>query len=86
MALHIVHQGANGNQGDHESHQAAHNQDCGFLAGHTHALLDEFQNFQEAGAKLNRGVTPVIPQKGSLGASGDLAPLSHMVLPMLTPM
>lgn len=32
---------------------------------------------------LNRGVTPVIPQKGSLGASGDLAPLSHMVLPML---
>lgn len=32
---------------------------------------------------LNRGVHPVIPQKGSLGASGDLAPLSHMVLPML---
>lgn len=32
---------------------------------------------------LNRGVTPVIPEKGSLGASGDLAPLSHMVLPML---
>lgn len=34
-------------------------------------------------AMLNHGVTPVIPQKGSLGASGDLAPLSHMVLPML---
>lgn len=32
---------------------------------------------------LNRGVTPCIPEKGSLGASGDLAPLSHMVLPML---
>lgn len=32
---------------------------------------------------LNKGVTPVIPEKGSLGASGDLAPLSHMVLPML---
>ena len=32
---------------------------------------------------LNRGVTPIIPEKGSLGASGDLAPLSHMVLPML---
>lgn len=32
---------------------------------------------------LNKGVTPVIPQKGSLGASGDLAPLSHMVLPMI---
>lgn len=32
---------------------------------------------------LNGGVTPVVPQKGSLGASGDLAPLAHMVLPML---
>ena len=32
---------------------------------------------------LNKGVTPVIPQKGSLGASGDLAPLSHMGLGLL---
>jgi histidine ammonia-lyase len=32
---------------------------------------------------LNKGVTPIIPQKGSLGASGDLAPLSHMVLVMI---
>ncbi|MDD2574603.1 MAG: aromatic amino acid lyase, partial [Firmicutes bacterium] len=32
---------------------------------------------------LNKGVHPVIPQKGSLGASGDLAPLAHMVLVML---
>ena len=32
---------------------------------------------------LNRGVTPVVPQKGSLGASGDLAPLSHMGLVLL---
>lgn len=32
---------------------------------------------------LNEGVHPVIPEKGSLGASGDLAPLSHMVLVML---
>lgn len=32
---------------------------------------------------LNHGVTPVIPQKGSLGASGDLAPLSHMGLVLL---
>ncbi len=32
---------------------------------------------------LNKGVTPVVPEKGSLGASGDLAPLSHMVLVML---
>ena len=34
-------------------------------------------------AMLNKGVTPCIPEKGSLGASGDLAPLAHMVLPML---
>jgi histidine ammonia-lyase len=32
---------------------------------------------------LNNNVHPCIPEKGSLGASGDLAPLSHMVLPML---
>lgn len=32
---------------------------------------------------LNRGVAPWIPQQGSLGASGDLAPLSHMILVML---
>lgn len=32
---------------------------------------------------LNKGVTPLIPEKGSLGASGDLAPLSHMVLVMI---
>ncbi|HEX9077697.1 MAG TPA: histidine ammonia-lyase [Anaerolineae bacterium] len=31
---------------------------------------------------LNRGVHPIIPAKGSVGASGDLAPLSHMVLVM----
>lgn len=29
---------------------------------------------------LNRGVIPVIPQKGSLGSSGDLCQLSHMAL------
>ncbi len=32
---------------------------------------------------LNCGVTPWIPQKGSLGASGDLSPLSHMGLVLL---
>lgn len=29
---------------------------------------------------LNRGVTPVIPERGSVGASGDLAPLAHLAL------
>lgn len=32
---------------------------------------------------INEGIHPVIPQKGSLGASGDLAPLAHMVLVMI---
>ncbi|MGL6098201.1 MAG: histidine ammonia-lyase, partial [Fusobacteriaceae bacterium] len=32
---------------------------------------------------INKEVVPYIPEKGSLGASGDLAPLSHMVLVML---
>jgi histidine ammonia-lyase len=31
-------------------------------------------------AMLTRGVTPVIPEKGSVGASGDLAPLAHLAL------
>ncbi|MBT4530384.1 MAG: aromatic amino acid lyase, partial [Phycisphaerae bacterium] len=29
---------------------------------------------------LNKGVTPVIPSRGSVGASGDLAPLAHLAL------
>jgi histidine ammonia-lyase len=32
---------------------------------------------------LNRGIHPRIPEKGSLGASGDLAPLAHMALPLI---
>lgn len=32
---------------------------------------------------LNRGVHPVVPEKGSVGSSGDLCPLAHMVLPMI---
>lgn len=32
---------------------------------------------------LNAGVHPIVPEKGSLGASGDLAPLSHIVLVMI---
>lgn len=34
-------------------------------------------------AVLNEGIVPVVPEKGSLGASGDLAPLSHMVLVLI---
>jgi histidine ammonia-lyase len=32
---------------------------------------------------LNRGVTPVVPSQGSVGASGDLAPLAHMALVLM---
>jgi histidine ammonia-lyase len=32
---------------------------------------------------LNRGVTPVVPSKGSVGASGDLAPLAHLALVLM---
>ena len=32
---------------------------------------------------LNNNIYPVIPCQGSVGASGDLAPLAHLALPML---
>jgi histidine ammonia-lyase len=34
-------------------------------------------------ACLNRGVTPIVPSRGSVGASGDLAPLAHLALPLV---
>jgi histidine ammonia-lyase len=34
-------------------------------------------------AMLDRGLTPVIPAQGSVGASGDLAPLAHMTAAMI---
>jgi histidine ammonia-lyase len=32
---------------------------------------------------FNNGISPVVYEQGSLGASGDLAPLAHLVLPLL---
>src|SRR5580692_2641089 len=32
---------------------------------------------------LNRGVTPFVPSQGSVGASGDLAPLAHLALSLI---
>src|SRR5690242_4639650 len=32
---------------------------------------------------LERGVTPIVPSQGSVGASGDLAPLAHMALVLM---
>ena len=37
----------------------------------------------QAMALWNGGFVPVIPSQGSVGASGDLAPLSHMALPLI---
>src|SRR5436190_2968918 len=38
---------------------------------------------QTLAAMLNHGVHPVIPEKGSVGASGDLAPLAHLALSLV---
>src|SRR6266496_874549 len=46
---------------------------CGF-SGARAVLIDTLV------AMLERRVTPVIPEKGSVGASGDLAPLAHLAL------
>lgn len=32
---------------------------------------------------VEKDIVPVVPEQGSVGASGDLAPLAHMVLPLL---
>ncbi len=48
--------------------------------GYSGARLETIQTMIEM---LNKRVHPIVPEKGSLGASGDLAPLSHMVLPMI---
>jgi histidine ammonia-lyase len=34
-------------------------------------------------AMINRGICPVIPEKGSVGASGDLAPLAHLAMSLI---
>ncbi|MBI2445300.1 histidine ammonia-lyase [Candidatus Micrarchaeota archaeon] len=47
----------------------------GLSQGHSGVRLETVQAMLEL---LNHGVTPVIPEKGSVGASGDLAPLAHM--------
>ena len=41
------------------------------------------QTLQLIEAMLARGVTPVVPSQGSVGASGDLAPLAHMAAAMI---
>lgn len=50
------------------------------LKGHsgvTRELVDQLQLY------INKRIIPVVPEQGSLGASGDLAPLSHMALTLI---
>ena len=50
------------------------------MRGHSGIRVSTLQALAEL---LNRDVIPVIPQKGSVGASGDLAPLSHLAIVLL---
>ena len=53
---------------------------CGLVRGHSGVqpqTVDRLVDF------YNHHLLPVVPRQGSLGASGDLAPLSHMCLPLL---
>ena len=47
------------------------------FSGISLSTLNQYVSF------LNLGITPVVPSKGSVGASGDLCPLSHLALPLL---
>ena len=42
-----------------------------------------FELVERLAQMLNAGIHPVVPSQGSLGASGDLAPLAHLALPLL---
>jgi histidine ammonia-lyase len=48
--------------------------------GHSGVRVDVIEKIIEF---LNQDVIPVIPQQGSVGASGDLAPLSHLALALI---
>jgi histidine ammonia-lyase len=48
--------------------------------GYSGARVETVQLILEC---LNRGVLPVVPSRGSVGASGDLAPLAHLALPLV---
>jgi histidine ammonia-lyase len=42
-----------------------------------------FALVERLAAMLNQSLHPVVPSQGSLGASGDLAPLAHLALPLI---
>jgi histidine ammonia-lyase len=51
-----------------------------FARGHSGIRLETTRQLVEA---LNRGLVPIVPEKGSVGASGDLAPLAHLALVLI---
>jgi histidine ammonia-lyase len=51
-----------------------------FARGYSGVRLSTVEHLVEL---LNRGVHPVMPEKGSVGASGDLAPLAHLALVLI---
>jgi len=51
-----------------------------FRGGHTGVSLPTVQRMLDF---WNHDVVPAVPSKGTVGASGDLAPLAHMALPLL---
>lgn len=48
--------------------------------GHSGAQLETIQRLVDM---YNNGILPVVYEQGSLGASGDLAPLAHLCLPII---
>jgi len=48
--------------------------------GHSGIRIETVRRLMEL---LNRGVIPIVPEKGSVGASGDLAPLAHLALVLI---
>lgn len=50
------------------------------LAGHSGVRVEVIQRLADF---LNHDLLPDVPTRGSLGASGDLAPLAHLVLPLI---
>ena len=50
------------------------------LRGHSGIRV---QTLRALAAMLNAGIVPVVPQLGSVGASGDLAPLSHLAIVLI---
>jgi len=48
-----------------------------FALGHSGIRLETVQHLV---TMLNKGIYPVVPEKGSVGASGDLIPLAHLSL------